>query len=510
MTPSTEPVALPDVSALVESKDYYRLSKSTFVKRPTLEAGQYLVKASRVADIEKGVASLVRRAKRLGLEAPRLLISPVFVLPVWQAFEDAAGRSASRKTDYAEAFHVVSASTHNIALNGYHFVATIEHFEDGNLLRAVPGEGPLPKAYRTDAATCDHCRTVRRRSETYVLRKGDKYTRVGSSCLADFLGDDNAAQVVISAAFEALLELAGNYDEFESEGGGGGGASLWLAEVYAATVAMVIDKLGWLSRSAAGDRAATADTAQAVLSSWKTQDKDVLELRRMRPTPEQQAEAVAALEWARNLPESDNDYLHNLRVIANQHYWTSRHLGIGASIIAAYRREQNRLKQLQFERKLPSVFLGAVGDKYGTPAKGKKAGTPWLPVSVLGVYKSEGQFGLTTIIRMQAVVSDAAVADLVWFASGAPTIVTPEAAELRTKIAAVEKEVAAMYEANNSADYDLRQHLDDMRNALQKVEREPTAGDVLLLAGTVKDHKASERTKRKETVMTRCVLRVPT
>ncbi len=99
----------------------------------------------------------------------------------------------------------------------------------GNLVRRHPGaqvtEGELA-VYRSGSLVCDHCRTRRGRSETFVVRAdGTAATaagtvrQVGRNCLAAFLGGRSPESVVLALSWEDVVRSAGE----ESEGGGWGG-----------------------------------------------------------------------------------------------------------------------------------------------------------------------------------------------------------------------------------------------------------------------------------------------
>lgn len=61
-------------------------------------------------------------------------------------------------------------------VNGWEFVAALTHIEGvGAVLRVVPGaqvaEGELKRYRDASPNNCDHCGTMRRRNDTYILRK---------------------------------------------------------------------------------------------------------------------------------------------------------------------------------------------------------------------------------------------------------------------------------------------------------------------------------------------------
>jgi hypothetical protein len=90
-------------------------------------------------------------------------------------------------------------------VNGWKFLATIDHTPEGNVFRTVPGF-EVPAEYRDKAPCCDHCKVNRFRRDTYIVRHDDGRTmQVGSNCLQDFLGYEHpthltkAAQLLLSA-----------------------------------------------------------------------------------------------------------------------------------------------------------------------------------------------------------------------------------------------------------------------------------------------------------------------
>src|ERR1035437_1883436 len=67
-------------------------------------------------------------------------------------------------------------------IHGWTFVATLEHLENGNLVRGVEGlvtEGELTQ-FRQMTSACDHCKQKRNRIDTFVLRSDQgEYMQLG-------------------------------------------------------------------------------------------------------------------------------------------------------------------------------------------------------------------------------------------------------------------------------------------------------------------------------------------
>ncbi len=488
-----------------------------------MEDGLYRVREERMVVVREGLAKLSKKADKLGVPAPTIEEVRVEELPLVVEFQNPRSHTWDHSfaiTREIRRFYVVRPCVDPVRLPDYAFVATIEHLgEEGNLLRTSPSfEGKLPVAYRSDSPTCDHCKTFRRRNETFVLQHKDgSFRRVGRNCLAAFLGGKSAEDIVQAANIEASL-LALCEDPEGGEGGYySGGARRVEPTAFLSVVALAIQEVGWLSRKAAREsydgKASTADTAwAAIFPPPGRRGPPILDSSAV--TDAHREDAKAALLWAQAIPQDvERDYLYNIRIIAHQPSWTFKESGLGAAILMSYQKEQERLKRMEFERRLPSVHLGEVGQRFG-----KKPSAP-LKARVLGVHSFEGNYGVTTIVRMQTAIDDVSVADLVWFGSGCVNAKTGDYAAAAVELASASK---GMNEAQ-AKHYALDRESPDSANVwnaymaaravheeaharLQRAERPVKAGDLVEVTGSVKKHETSQKTKRKETVLTRCSL----
>lgn len=511
----------------------------------------------RQAGLDKALEALVRRAKRLGVAPPKYRVVRVEDVPLVCTLPLSGGQLGWCRLAEVDRMLWIEAETKEVRLDGWTFCATIEHLgEDGNLLRVAPSfKGTLPQAYRSDLPTCDHCHTRRKRAETFVLQHEDgRMVRIGRSCIRDFLGDRSADGCVAMAEMEVALLSA--IEDAEGHGGGylRGQATRVGPSEYLGVVALVIARIGWLSRGAARQlgRMGTADVAWRVLcppigSKPVTDAKgEVLSLGDV--TEAMRQDGAEALAWARSLPaDVDSDYLYNLRLISGLGSWSGRESGLGAAVLMSYQKEQDRLNRLRLERALPSVHLGSVGDRFGAKGTKKKPGLPPVRATVLSATTKEGDFGLVTTVRMQARAAlDGHVHDLIWFASGAPKLVVnaqalqahaeadarlsaaretfyvaervsadvrwawqegkndwqglqwaaaPESAVEEAKLAPLREALAQALSEATAA-----------RVAAEEAERPLKAGDVVDLVATVSGHSVYGDSKRASTKLSRCVL----
>jgi len=530
---------------------------------PPLAEGEVRVSEERLPSLIAALQKLAHRAAKLGVPEPRVETRCTESLPVIATFTRGWAHHWTY-TGAVETFAILVAPATPVRLDGWRFAAVIEHLpasegvEAMNLVRASPAfPHPLPMNYRTDPPTCDHCKQNRRRAETFVLhqepsetRPDGRWARVGRNCLADYVGDASASQLVHAAAVEtALADLIADAgcDGGDGDGGGGSRRAREVSPAYfLAATAIAMESVGWVSRTVARqtEQRSTSEWAWIRFDPPKKPSEDERAFLQEPVTDAHRANADAALQWARAIPaDTENDFLYSCRVVAFLPAWDASKTGIGAAILAAYRREQERLERLRFERRLPSQPYGVVGERFGgAPARGKKGAPvvqpfPTLRARVLGVHARDNSFGLQTIVRLQAPSRDGtAVHDLVWFATGEVRVTTDEAA-VAAWTAAQNRHARAQdhwlrmdgiaRQARYNRDMDPEDRtaiiqdasagLDEMRAAEAELvrTREPASnavrgicpGDLVELAGTVKRQDVSTRTGRVETVVTRCALR---
>lgn len=273
--------------------------------------------------------------------------------------------------------------------NGWEFLATIVHTDEGNIIRSVPGY-IAPVDIRDKASLCEHCNTNRVRRDTYIVRHTDGTVKqVGSTCLQDFL---NTIPGRLTKAAELLFNA---YDICDAAT-----KTTWLRgsntlhtyrldlDTFLKNVAAVVAKdARYITRKMAKELeqsgvTATSDRALAVMSR-RGDEADYL-VNRYPITDEVETLAAEAREWvlrkfspAVEDPEgmSDDairdmvigsfkaanhnlsDFEHNLLSCARAEAIEPRLCGIAAYIIEAYRRSQPRKEAAQLNTAgLISIF----------------------------------------------------------------------------------------------------------------------------------------------------------
>ena len=235
----------------------------------------YAIPHTNLTSFQKSFAKLVKRANRNGVIPPsytELRQEPkVFKENTFEEDE----RGCPIVVERVVMIHHLAIFHPSVVTCGWEFMAKLEHTEEGNILHTLPGKS-VPHQYRDCDAWCDHCKTRRRRNDTFVLHHADpdQWQQVGRNCLADFLGRDAERYAAAAEMYYTLDQLA-SASEGDGEGRGGRGADCHAAH---SDVAEVISHLGWKSRSSAntyGGRA-TADIATHMWRPRGMKEKDFL------------------------------------------------------------------------------------------------------------------------------------------------------------------------------------------------------------------------------------------
>lgn len=262
-----------------------------------------------------------------------------------------------------------------VKLPGWNLKAVIEHNRteiDGevvyaNIIRTVPEMGEVDPKHRFADTYCDHCKTTRYRTETFILIHDDgSEVRVGRSCLKDFLGHVNPKHIMNLAKW--LKQLEEIFEDFR-------GGSRWVPytdsvqEVLELT-ASAIRKYGWVSRSAAEKM----DYAKAPTSTEVSHHLMISKGRRplfkgetfipLEITDADKTLAAEALAWIKENDIKDpniNDYIYNCLVAINDDVTSSR-LGLVCSIVGSYVRKLEKDAEVKYEKK-ESNWYGQVKDR---------------------------------------------------------------------------------------------------------------------------------------------------
>lgn len=301
-------------------------------------------------------------------------------------------REVEKNGEKAILRYIIIEAEGEAIVNGWRFVASVEHTENGNIIKSCCGI-EVPERYYTSKPVCEHCHSNRYRKDTYIVMNEEtgEFKQVGKSCLRDFTNGMSAEAVAMyAAAFDELIEGEANC-------GSGSWTAYLNTEEFAKYAAEAVLRFGYKKREDF-----VYSTAQRALDYYNT-DRGFLRGRwadKAREEMEQvgfdaeSEEAVdlaqKALEWVKGQEETSN-YMHNLRTVSTLEYVQDRNAGILASLIQAYRRWRAQEDAREAARKAAeaSVWVGNIGDKITIEVSEVTAVTGW-----------ETQWGYTRLYKI--------------------------------------------------------------------------------------------------------------
>jgi hypothetical protein len=297
-------------------------------------------------------AKLVRRAEKLGLTAP---------VAQWGASEWTTSETGGERT----LWHNVTVIGQTIGFDGWKLVAAIDLLDAKSGAIIVRSQEESKPEWRENASRCDHCKAIRNRKTTVVVRH-DNGTEmlVGTDCLRDFCPGTNRDPVALAAYFDSFLSIGSDMDDSDGEGFGGGGSLVIEPSRLLPVVAEIVLTTGFVSRSKAGivGGEPTSETAMRQVYGKLLKGEDEV-------IPSQKAIEIAAasLVWVKSI-EAANEYERNIQTLARANFGEYKHAGFIASIIPAYMRAMDMIKAKENRRAAAALsrHVGVVGEKLQT------------------------------------------------------------------------------------------------------------------------------------------------
>lgn len=269
---------------------------------------------------------------------------------------------------------------------GWEFVAVLNHFPEGNVIRAFNTEVDVPSHYRSTTCQCEHCSTRRNRKETYLVRNLEtgEFKQVGKSCLKEYtsgLSAENVAEYI--SWFDTVIKgeaPSGNgYTHYVE-------VSLVLRHAFE-----TVKKFGYSSSSNFSD--STASKVHEFLAyynnpgdryDWQKQVKDRMERVGFNAFSEENDKLVEdSIQWATTQTEDSSSYMFNLKILCSQKYIPAKNFNILVSLAYTYLNHLDYLKKVEerkrveAEKAASTEWVGNVKDKVEFAVKSARAITSW-------------------------------------------------------------------------------------------------------------------------------------
>jgi hypothetical protein len=311
---------------------------------------------------------------------------------------------------------VVTLTPDTLGFEGWRIVAKLTWIGTERVVLNFPGE-TFPNFTQFHTCECEHCRTRRRRNDTYIVARQiegvalNVYKQVGGDCLREFMGIDPAYALALAGYYQATGEasVGTRYEE---------PLQPWLEWV---AMAVRLDGRYWSKDATEAEKQrryeqahdgreygartqqTTADHART-LGNVAEYDAMASGTRNpaLYPNDDDRAIVAKVREYVATLDPSMSSYQSNLRAIFKSDILVQGLHGIAASAFSGYLREQARVAEAASRATMrPSEYLGAQGDRVTIRAR------------VATIREYDSAFGTTWIYGFVTAEGDKAT----WFSS---------------------------------------------------------------------------------------------
>ena len=300
---------------------------------------------------------LMGRIEELNKKAHKL-DTPAIVFNIIRTYTKRTKDSHGR--EYDKMMNEITISGIAPKLAGWSFLGTIQHTENGNVVRAI-NEIEIPVEYRTVKRACDHCKKDRNRKDTYlVVSESKEFKQLGKACLKDYTGHISPAHLAALAEFIDQLNN-GEDSEYESNG---------KFELLAPSLAFlrmaceaVVKQGAYITRKQTEITKGFATSEYAWTSLFPPKKSDKSDFIPLTETPPGESlfshviDSLAELDTQKN----KTSFEHNVLVACRQEMIARRDIGLVAAAIMLY--EKNLIKKIDLKKNQESAWVGAVKEK---------------------------------------------------------------------------------------------------------------------------------------------------
>lgn len=331
----------------------------------------YFVREENIDRLEKKLATIKKKCKATNCTFSYEIKG--------EKFEEVEGDDGTKYT-----FKYIEVEVDGTArYDGWRFVATIDHHEAGNVIRAYDTTLAIPEKYKVCGLTCEHCNKIRSRKDTYLIFNEDtnEFKQVGKSCLKEFTNGLSAEDVAFLCSIYQKVEDAHEYS--------GSSYTHYISVEdmiryafecyrhwgYQKSDNSYAEENGYIPvgyRSTATRVVQYYNINRESFEYRKKLENEMAEVGFDTNSEYAINRTNEALEWIRNISDDElkfNDYLRNLHVTCSDAYTEYRSIGIIVSLTTAYERHLGQLAEYEKKESAhkkeveASAYVGEVGDK---------------------------------------------------------------------------------------------------------------------------------------------------
>lgn len=297
-------------------------------------------------------------------------------------------------------------------INGWEFVATIDHTENGNIIRGF-SDIEIPERYRTAPSICEHCHSNRIRKFTYLVRNKEtgEFKQVGKSCLNDYTHGMSAEFVAQYISFfdtliqgEAPFTGCGIEEYIDTRE-----YLKYAAETIRCFGYVKTGEDGWTTSNralcyydlSAGHKWSRVN-ADEIYEEWTRKGFDITNSEQL---------VTDAIGWIENEP-AYTTYMNNLKTACAAEYSPFRNISILASLVPAYHRAMKKREESEQTvqsnvNEYSSEYVGQPGDRITIHGVSVRCMSSWeTPYGEKHMYKIISEDGNVFIWKTQKSLID--------------------------------------------------------------------------------------------------------
>lgn len=302
---------------------------------------KYAICKDYLEKVEKKIRRIAKKCQRYGND---------FTYTVGDEYTKETKDEFGRKRYYT----FVDADVEGTAkINDWEFIATMEIYPQGNVIRKYNTEIDVPDRFIHTENVCEHCNSKRFRNNLYIIHnvETDEWKQVGKNCLALYTHGLNAEYV--AAWMDCVTEL----EDYNGHSGIHGNEMIDIREVIG-FAAEVIDVIGYrnadkelptrvfvrdmLARDPSYDRIKWMNKSLMAIGSPKRfQISDFY-----KKETEERVEKI--IEYYKDL-EDNSEFVRNIKLMIEIGKVTYRSLGYVCYMPEGYRRAQIKAEERRLE-----------------------------------------------------------------------------------------------------------------------------------------------------------------
>ena len=269
-------------------------------------------------------------------------------------------------------------------INGWEFVASVEHTEKGNIFSKALTDIEIPTRYRCSDPFCEHCNSNRMRKGTFIVRNTEsgEFKQVGHNCLMDYTHGMSAS----CASFFASLKSVFAEEEERMPSGYGYREQYFNTKEALRYAAETIRHFGYSKGENGADstRGRMSDFFRCQHGGCATKEyteairQIIIDVGFNADSDEATKMVADALAWL-DTQEESNDYMHNLKVACTLDWTSYDKFGLLVSLFPTFNRELEREAQRkeEAEQGKASEYVGNIGDKVDVQIDAVRCITSW-------------------------------------------------------------------------------------------------------------------------------------